>query len=323
MPTPIRSGRLSVRVRRAFGPALALVCVVVIVGACSDPAPSAEATPDGLIALVADTDSTMLLGWEATAAKPIPIKLPKGDTTWVATGRADVLAAALANGQTATSEPLHVDTPLVWRSVKAVGPNGAAPKGPDSFVAWDAAGGRFATLAGDLLSGDDIRVVVIDPSAGTAVEIPIDRSVVAAPPIWIDGDRLVVVTGDGAAPTATIVDAKDGSLSDGPAGARLLAASADGHAVATMASPGAPVVVRATNGWIGGSDTQVASIAPPNGSSSAIAFALDATGQRLVIAWQAKDGSVTLAVHDARSDWKRVSKPAIGAAKGAVVAWMR
>src|SRR6476646_7351455 len=111
MPTPIRSGRLSVRVRRVFGPALALVCVAVIAG-CSDPGPSAGVTPDGLIALVAKGDSTTLLGWETTAAKPVPIKLPKGDTTWIATGRADVLAAALANGQTATSDPLHLDTPL-------------------------------------------------------------------------------------------------------------------------------------------------------------------------------------------------------------------
>ena len=323
MPTPIRSGRLSVRVRRAFGPALALVCVAVI-AACSDPGPSADITPDGLIALVADADSTTLMGWDTTGAKPVPIKLPRGDTTWVSSGRADVLAAALANGGTATSDPVHLDTPLGWRSVKAVGPDGTAPQGPDSFVAWDPEGGRFATLAGDLLSGDGIRVVLIDPSAGKATEIPIDRSVVAAPPIWIDADRLVVVTGDGTAPQATIVDATDGSLSDGPPGSRLLAASADGDTVATMASPGAPVVVRTTNDWIGGTDTSLASIAPPNGSTTAIAFALDATGQRLVIAWQAKDGSVTLAVHDSRSDWKRVAKPAISAAaKGAVVAWQR
>jgi hypothetical protein len=323
MPTSIRSGRLSVRVRRAVGPALALVCVAVI-AACSDPGPSGDATPAGLIALVANANSTTLLGWETTATKPVPIKLPKGDTTWVASGRGDVLAAALANGQTMTSNPVHLDTPLAWRSVKAVGPNGSAPKGPHSFVAWDPEGGRFATLAGDLLSGDGIRVVIIDPSVGTTVEIPIDRSVVAAPPIWIDADRLVVVTGDGAAPQATIVDSKDGSLSDGPAGSRLLAASADGHTVATMASPGAPVVVRTKNDWIGGNDTSVASIAPPNGSATAIAFALDAVGQRLVVAWQAKDGSVTLAVHDARSDWKRVSKPPISAAAtGAVVAWLR
>jgi hypothetical protein len=322
MPTPIRSGRLSVRVRRAFGPALALVCVGVI-AACSDPGPSADVTPAGLIALVGNADSTTLVGWDTTAAKPIPIKLPKGDTTWVASGRADVLAAALANGQTATSNPVHLDTPLVWRSVKAIGPNGSAPKGPDSFVAWDPEGGRFATLAGDLLSGDGIRVVIIDPSVGRTVEIPIDRSVVAAPPIWIDADHLVVVTGDGTAPQATIVDVKDGSLSDGPAGSRLLAASADGHTIATMASPGAPVVIRSTNAWLGGDDTSVASIAPPSGSTTAIAFALDATGQRLVVAWKAKDGSVILAVHDSRSDWKRVAKPQIGAATGAVVAWQR
>ncbi len=321
MPTSIRSGRLAVRLRHASRPAIALACAAAMV-ACSAPAPSGDVVPDGLVVLVATADSTSLMGWE-TAAKPVPIKLPKGDTTWIATGRADVLAAALANGTTATSDPLVLGTPLAWRAVKAVGPDGNAPKGHDDFVAWDPQGGRFATLSGDLLSGDGIRVVLIDPSAGSAFEIPIDRSVVAAPPAWIGPDRLVVVTGDAATPLATIVDTTTGELTDGPSGARLVAASATGHRVATMAAPGDPVVIQETAAWLGGGGSSIASIAPPNGSTTAIAFALDADGQRFVVAWQAKDGSVTLAVYDGRSDWRRVSKPAIGAAKGAVVAWRR
>lgn len=325
MPTTLRTGRLASRVRRALRPALAVASVVAI-AACSSSEPSASgsAAPDGLVALVATADSTSLVGWSATAAKPVPIKLPKGDTTWIATGRADVLAAALANGTTATSDPIHLGKTLAWRPVKAKDANGDAPKGHQDYVAWDPEGGRFATLSGDLLSGDGIQVVLIDPSAGSAFQIPIDRSVVAAPPVWIGPDRLVVVTGDASSPQATIVDTESGDLSDGPAGARLLAASADGHRVATMDAPGDPVVIRDTDAWIGGDSASVASISPPGDATSAIAFALDATGGRFVVAWQAKDDSVTLSVYDARSGWKRVSKPAIAtAAKGAVVAWRR
>ena len=162
------------------------------------------------------------------AREGTPIKLPQGETTWISAGRAAVLAATLASGKTATSDPVHLGKPLAWRPVKAKVPTGETPAGPDYFATWDPEGGRFATLAGDLLSGDGIRVVLVDPSARTAFEITLDRSVVAAPPVWIDGDRVVVVTGDAAAPTSAIVDTTTGEIGDGPAGARLLATSATG-----------------------------------------------------------------------------------------------
>jgi hypothetical protein len=83
------------------------------------------------------------------------------------------------------------------------------------------------------------------------------------------------------------------------------------------------VVIRDTAGWLNGDGSSIATIAPPSGSTTAIAFALDATGQRLAIAWASSDGTVTLAVHDGRSDWRRVAQPKIGPARGAVVAWLR
>jgi hypothetical protein len=301
---------------------LVLACVT-LVGACSSGEPSAQAAPDGLLALVADKDGTTLVGWDDSGEEPIPIALPKGDTTWVAAGLANVLAAALADGSTATSDPLHLGKRLKWRAVKPVGPTGDPARGPDSFATWDPGGGRYATLSGDLLTGDDIRVVLVDPSVSTAFEIPLERSVVAAPPAWIDSDRLVVVTGDAAEPTATIVDAETGELSDGPPGARLIATSANGRRIATMAGQGAPVVVRDTTAWLGDDGSSIASVEPAGDATTAIAFALDATGQRLVVAWANKKGAVTLAIHDARADWRRVAQPDIGPARGAVVAWLR
>lgn len=321
MPDRSRPRRSPFGRQRASGALLALVCAMTV-GGCSSPTPSARGVPADLLALVADTGGIRLVGWDETG-DAVPIKLPPGDTIWIATGRADVLAAVLADGKAATSDPVRLGKALQWRTVKAVGPTGETPKGPDYFATWDPEGGRFATLAGDLPAGDDIRLVIVDPSTGTAFEIPLDRSVVAAPPTWIDDDRLLVVTGDAAEPIATIVDTTTGELSDGPSGARLLATSANGRRIATMAEQGAPIVIRDTAGWLGGDGSSIASIAPPDGSSTAITFSLDPSGQRLAVAWTAKDGGVTLAVHDGRSDWRRVARPDIGIARGAVVAWRR
>jgi hypothetical protein len=308
--------------RRAHGAVLALLCATLL-GACSDGARTAESAPDGLIALVANADGTTLVGWDDSGEEPIPIPLPKGDTTWIAAGLAGVLAAALADGTTATSDPVDLGKRLKWRAVKPVGPTGEPEPGPDSFAAWDPDGGRYATLSGDLPTGDDIRVVLIDPSVSTAFEIAIEGSVVAAPPAWLDRDRLVVVTGDAGEPTTAIVDVSTGESTEGPSGARLIATSANGRRVATMAKQGAPVVVRDTTAWLEDDGSSIASVEPAGDATTAIGFALDATGDRLVVAWADRKGAVTLAIHDARAGWRRVAEPEIGPARGAVVAWLR
>ena len=174
---------------------------MAVAAGCGDPKPSVArpARRTGLIVLAATADGTALLGWDGSSREGVPITLPKSDATWISTGRADVLAAVLPEGTTATSDPVHLGEPLVWRPVKATDPTGKAPVGPDFFATWDPEGGRFATLAGDLPGGGAVSVVLIDPSAASAFEIAIDRAVVAAPPVWIEPDRLVVVTGDAAA----------------------------------------------------------------------------------------------------------------------------
>jgi hypothetical protein len=96
LPT-IRPHHSASRFRRVRAAVLVLVGAMVL-GACSNGPPAAEAAPDGLLALVADADGTTLLGWDDTGEEPIEVALPKGDTTWVATGLAGVLAATLADG---------------------------------------------------------------------------------------------------------------------------------------------------------------------------------------------------------------------------------
>lgn len=310
-----------VRRRRALAAALVLLCATALV-ACGD-GPGGNAALNGLVALAAGSGHTTLTGWSGDSREGVPIGLPDGDTAWIATGRSDVLAATLATGKTATSDPIRLGKPLGWRAVHALDPAGAAPAGPAYFATWDPGGGRFAELAGDLASGDAVEVVLIDPSASTALEIPIDRLVVAAPPAWLDSDRLIVVTGDSASPAATIVDTTTGDLTEGPTGDRLLATSADGRRIATMSGPGAPIMVRDTAAWLSGDGSSLGSVDPPDAKATAIAFALDASGERLAIAWVAADGTVSLAVHDGRAGWRRAGQPVIGPATGAVVAWRR
>src|SRR3954469_20633014 len=199
MQTPIRR-RLS-----AFGACAALV---VVAASCTNPAGSTEGgvAPNGLIALVTDGATTKLVGWQSDATRPTPIDLPKGNVVWVATGLQDVLAAVRDDGTSATSDPVALAKPLAWRNVQPKDPSGKTPAGPAYFAAWEPDGGRYAMLAGDLLAGEDIRVVLVDPGLSTAFEIALGQPAVAAPPVWIDDDRLVVVTGDaGGALAAPVV----------------------------------------------------------------------------------------------------------------------
>jgi len=322
MPPAATNVRRPINQRRSLGAALLLACLTVAV-ACNEPAADGGATASGLLALAAGPDGTSLTGWEGAATDGITVDLPAGDTSWISVGRANVLAATLADGGLATSDPLHLGKPLDWRLVKPVDPSGAAPPAQAYFATWDPSGGLIAELGGDLASGDGVSVVLIDPSVSTIFQIAIDRSVVAAPPAWISADRLVVVTGDTADPATTIVDTSNGELSDGPTDARLVATSANLSRVATMAGPGEPVVIRDLTGWLAGDGSAIGSVEPPDGVQTAVAFALDTSGQRLAIAWITDAGTVELAVHDGRSSWRRTAEPALGNARGAAVAWRR
>ena len=317
-PTPPR-GPLSI----ARAVAAAVILAGLVVAGCASQ-PTTSATPTGLLALTGSGDSTSMTAWDADRAKGTPVDLPDGGTAWISAGRARVLVATMAKGTTATSRPLDLANDTTWNAVKLTADeSGASAPSPLSFATWDPEGGRYAVLGGDLLSNDPISVVLIDPTVSSFFDIPVGRDVVAAPPAWIDEDHLVVVTGDVGSPTSAIIDVTTSDVVDGPSGARLIAASANGKRVATMAKQGAPVMIRDMAAWLAGDGTAIGSVAPPNGASSAISFALDATGQRLAIAWADAKGKVTLAVHDASADWTLVAQPKIPSATGAVVAWMR
>jgi hypothetical protein len=184
-------------IRRPTIPARAIAAVALILGTlvagCGQPAAS-SAVPNGLLALAGTEESSALTAWDPAHPAGVPVDLPDGTTTWIAAGRANVLVATLAKGTTATSRPLDLksDT-LAWRTIEPKDPNGDPPNGPISFATRDPGGRRYAALDGDLLSTDPISLVLIDPTVSTAFAIDLRGNVMAAPPAWIDDDRIVVV----------------------------------------------------------------------------------------------------------------------------------
>ena len=298
MPTTTRTG----------GPALARAApsarrsrsrVVAAIGACSKPASRAPPRTSRRTAWSPSSRRARRPARSAGAAppaKPVPIKLPKGDTTWVATGPPGrPRRRALANGTSATSDPVHLGQSLTWRTVKAVDASGDAPKGPGfrdlgprRRTLRDAGRrspvGRWHPRGAHRPAGGQ-RLADPDRPPGRRRTAGLDRA----------GRGSSSSPATPVSPQATIVDTATGDLSDGPSRrtpARCLGRRQVGSRRWTL---------RATDhhprhGRLAGRRRLIDRVDPASdGSTSAIAFALDADGQRLVVAWQAKDSSVTLA----------------------------
>ena len=309
---------------RSLTTAIALL-VTMVVGACrAEPVESGGIDDDGLAVLWVDGAGEARL--DVTGGTDGPeIPLPDGDPTWVSFGADDTIALTRA----AAAVALRNAKTGAWRDLKATDASGDAPPGPGWFASWAPDGGRLALLAGDLSNGGPISVVLADPATETAFTIPVDEATLAAPPAWLDDDRVVIVTGDADAPLTRIVDAASGSLEPGPSGARFVAISTDGSTVATLAPSSAIIALDEASAWLAGNGSSASSAgtaragAPAQGATP-IAFALDAAGDRLAAAWRRTDGTVVVAVHARAQDWAPVTTRTFDdRARGAVVGWLR
>ncbi len=307
-------------------PPLALVgslaLAVGLLGACAQNGASPAADLGGLLVLAGDPGDAQLRAWAPGAAADADraVKTPTG-TAWIAGGRADVLVANLVDGSLRTSDPIDPDEDPTWRKVSAAGADGHQAADPFYFPTWDPEGGRFAALAGDLDA--EPRLTLIDPSARSALEIALERPVVAAPPAWVGDDLIAVAVGDATSPGSILIDTTTGEISDGPAGGRLFATSADGRTIALVGEDGDTIVIRTTDGWRSGDGSSIGSIDAPPDAVAHTALALDADGTRLAVAWLDDGGAVRIAVHDRADGWRRVASLDAGDAAGAVVAWLR
>ena len=122
-----------------------------------------------------------------------------------------------------------------------------------------------------------MRAVVVDPGLDQAVEVPMNQSrPVAAPPAWIDDDRLVLITATSEGTDAVIVDSASQGYEPGPSGVQLVATSADAGTAAVWRGPGRPVEIQSTTSWLAEEPAGV-EIAP-DGAAMPMVLALDASG---------------------------------------------
>ena len=307
--------------RIAFRPlaaAIACVVAVTVLGACEPDGPPASDL-DGLLLLAGDTSDTDLRAWRGDDAGR-PIDIPDG-TTWVAAGRAGVLAIGLADGTIRISDPIRLGPGSDVDGGRAGPESGDEAVGPFAFPAWDRDGGRLAALAGDF--DGDPRLTLIDPSAGTASETELGQPIGHAPPTWVGPDLVAVITGTDDAPTSVLVDPTTSTLTAGPSGARLLATSADGTRLAVAEAGTDRIVIRSTKAWLDGGAAIVAIVEAPPNAVAAISMALDADGDRLAVAWVQRDDAIAIGIYDGSLEWVRVAGPTADDAAGAVVAWFR
>ncbi len=306
--------------------------IVLAIAACQPEAAGGEAITDGLLVLAKGDTPTLevLVARQGSdGAVGVGVPLPGSNATWISAGRAGVLAATMADGRLFASDPMDPGGPaaelaaLAWRP--ADGPAGADPafEGPGWFATWDPGGRSFAALAGELFGDGDMRLVVVDTARPAPTEIELGRSLLAAPPAWLDAGRVAVVSGTNGAPETLVVEVATGELRAGPAGERRIATSGDGSVVATSAGSGEPVVIRSTGAWLAEDGTSVGTIEVPDGSTDAIALALDADGGRLAVVWSSADGTPRYDIHDGTDGWRRVWTAELPGATAAAVAWLR
>lgn len=312
--------------------AAATLAVLLLLSACQADAGAAEQPAEGLLILTGgEVAQLVVLAAKRDSDDPVAIGLPvpEEDATWISAGKGGTLAGGTAGGGLVTSDPVDPRgaaadlAGLEWRPVKAADESGGSLATPASFPIWDPGGRRFAALGGDLLGGGDMRLLLVDPGEGKSTAIALKRALLAAPPVWLDGQRVALVTGSTAEPTTIVVDTANGKIVKGPAGERRLATSGDGSVIATSAGPGAPILLRSSRGWLADDGTSTGSVEVPDGFVDAISLALDAGGRRLAIVWLGEDGVPRYDVHDGTDGWRRVWSQPLPGTSAAVVAWLR
>jgi hypothetical protein len=302
----------------------------LLVGCAADAGTPAQPVEGLLVLTKGDVANLAVLAARRDPSKTVAIglPLPANDMTWISAGSEGVILGSTADGAVATSDAVDPRgsaadiAGLEWKPVEATDESGAGLP-PARFATRAPGGARFAAIGGDLAGGGDASVLLVDPKAGTYTTIALDRPLLSGPPVWLDDDRLALVTGSPSDPATIIVTASDGKVGKGPAGERRLATSVDGSVIATAAGAGAPVVLRSTKGWLADDGTSIGSVEVPDGFTEAVALALDSTGDRLAIVWRAEDGTARSDVHDGTDGWRRVwSEPVRGTA-AAAVGWLR
>ena len=193
--------------------AAATLAVLLLLSACQADAGAAEQPAEGLLVLTGgDAAELVVLAAKQDSDEPVAIGLPVPDdgATWISAGKDGTLVGSTADGGLVTSDP--------------VDPRGAAADLAGAGVAAGRSRGRVRRIAGDArivpdlgsgrppvrsprgrsAGGGDMHLLLVDPGEGKADIDRLEACAPAAPPAWLDGQRVALVTGSQDEP-ATIV----------------------------------------------------------------------------------------------------------------------
>lgn len=320
--------------RRCLHVAAVATALLLVAGACASPAPvTGPAAVHGLVVLTQPRGQ--LEAWIGTdRSEPVLNAVPEASGVEAmaisANGR---IATVDGGGHVRVSDPVTsdvADLAVHWRDLQITGVDPEWTDAPLAFPSWDPAGARIAFVSGE--AGLDLILLIVDAETGVAQSFQFP-SYDAYIPIWIGEDEVAVsllrlepdfTSLPTTAPTS-LIDLTSGTWSDGPA-RRALAASPDGRYVLTTEGIEIRQLdIQTTDAWLNGSASSVATLAKPAKSGSP-AFAFDASGSRVAIAWWTDPGSSAsdfVQVFAESSGWSATgSTPAVKDVSPTAVAWL-
>ena len=186
MPSAIAARRPT---RRHTGlRAVAALAVILVSAACqADAADDTNATDGLLILSKGDAQVLEVLVGVRDADVPLPVvvPLPRGaNASWITAHKSGIVLATTADGRLYVSDKVDPGGPaaelagLEWQRADATD-GSAAFEGPAWFATWDPGGRTYAALAGALLDGGDMRLVVVDTASPKPIEIDLGRRAAA------------------------------------------------------------------------------------------------------------------------------------------------
>jgi hypothetical protein len=237
------------------------------------------------------------------------LPLPDGDVRWTAGDPSRGLVATIGpTGRIYLSGPIDAGDGPTWREVRvdAATRRWLGQSLADAIV--DPEGHAIVAVAADPAGGrEDGRLVILDPSSGSARVVTLNGRWDGRAPAWIGSDRVAVSTRDTADETAlTIVDLAGGASRRWGSAIGAFAISGDGATIAYQDRNDARILV---GPFDPARDAGALAELPSEGRPRVAAqLLLDATGRRLAVAWLDDAGDTTaLAVYERTIDrWSLV-----------------
>ena len=307
-------------------------------------APSVATSPSGrtlldwggAVLLLAGRPGSMSLQRLASDGTHREIDLPDPDASWVSTDVDGHVLVTLADGRAFRAGSVTTAGDPGWTSLggaatTATGHRALGTLSPDGTTA--------AFVAADYGSGAPAELAVVDVELGAQQFVALGRSAEGAPPVWLDGQIVVLVRDAHDVVGSVVVDFRSGRVSTGPGPAAppgdegwsapilALSSAADGSKIAIVSRLDLVPEIRPAGSWLAGRPTTAErlSLSPEADGSRTFAWlTLAPAGDALAIVRTNADGEtveVTVALRSA--GWAETSRLGLPTgANRAVAAWL-